>query len=317
MVAFARGGFRPRGVSPRAAALSALLALEAAIGPATAARAGVPPDGAGCGDTAPGCRVELGSYHVEAPPWREGDPARPVLVHLHGSSGSGTGVLEQRSLVAPALARGYAVVAPEGMPRPGRVGGHWAYGGRRSPARDELAFLREVLDDAAPRFHLDRGRVLLSGFSAGAALVWKVACEAPGEFAAFAPVAGGFGRTVPATCKGPVRLLDTHGWRDDAVPVEGWPGRTGLEPGDVFVGMDFWRRVNRCVDEHADRFATDERFWMRAWRVGCAPETALELVLHPGGHEVPEGWTTLALDWFESVVLTGRHRLGSGAVGPG
>ena len=56
----------------------------------------------------------------------------------------------------------------------------------------------------------------------------------------------------------------------------------------------------------ADRFATDTVFWRRAWDQ-CASGTALALVLHPGGHEVPAGWA--ALDWFEAVVSSHQqHR---------
>ena len=253
-----------------------------------------------CGGPEQSCAVPLGTYHATAPAWQPGEPELPVLLHLHGSSRSGDDVLEDRELVEPALRRGYAVIAPDGMERPGRSGRSWSYG-NRPPIRDEVAFLRQVLADAARRFHLDQERVLLSGFSAGGAMVWRVACTVPEAFAAYAPVAGGFGRNRPPSCVGPVRLLHTHGWRDDAVPLEGWPGRNDPSPDDIFAGMDLWRRVDRCPDEHASRFASDERFWRRAWS-GCAYGAALELVLHPGGHEVPEGWTDLALDWFETVV---------------
>ena len=72
------------------------------------------------------------------------------------------------------------------------------------------------------RFHLDRSRVFVTGFSMGAGLVWQLACRDPGGFAAYGPIAGGFWHGRPTSCAGPVRLLLTHGWRDDAVPIEGW-----------------------------------------------------------------------------------------------
>ena len=139
------------------------------------------------------------------------------------------------ALVEPMLARGYVVIAPTGLTRPGRTGGSWSFG-TRPPLRDELAFVREVLTDAEARFHIDRGRVLLTGFSVGGSLVWYLACAAPRDFAAFAPVAGGFWQPLPETCAGPVKLLHTHGWRDRTVPLEGRPLRPGLEQGDIFAG---------------------------------------------------------------------------------
>ena len=252
-----------------------------------------------CGAADRACAVPLGTYRVAAPPWREGDPPRPVVMHFHGFGQSGADVLQDQAVVEPIVARGYVLLAPDGLVPPGRSGGSWSFGAR-PPQRDELAFVRQVLADAVPRFHLDRARVLASGFSIGGSLTWYLACRAPDAFAAFAPVAGGFWQPLPTGCAGPVRLLHTHGWRDQTVPLEGRPLRPGLEQGDIFAGLQVWRRANGCTGLMADRFATDGDHWRRAWD-RCAPGTALELVLHPGGHEVPPGWADLALDWFESV----------------
>ena len=83
-----------------------------------------------------------------------------------------------------------------------------------------------------------------------------------------------------------------------------WRGvrcRPGLEQGDIFEGLQLWRRENGCTGLRADVFATDAAFWRRAW-TACVPGSALELALHPGDHEVPNGWADMALDWFEAVV---------------
>jgi polyhydroxybutyrate depolymerase len=85
------------------------------------------------------------------------------------------------------------------------------------------------------------------------------------------------------------------------VPIEGWEQEPNLVEGGAFADAQLWRRVNGCPDAHADSYAAVGRFWRRSW-TECAPGTALELVLHPGAHGVPDGWATLALDWFEAVV---------------
>lgn len=261
----------------------------------------VPLQAVECGGPQAACIVASGgAYHAAAAPWRDGAAARPAVIHFHGAGGSGAAVVTNSDLADPIVARGYVLLAPTGLTRPGRSGGSWSFG-VRPPLRDELAFVREVLADAGPRFHLDRDRVLVTGFSVGGSLAWYLACQAPGEFAAFAPVAGGFWRPHPTECAGPVRLLHTHGWRDQTVPLEGRPLRPGLVQGDIFAGLEIWRGVNGCAGLRADRFTTDASFWRRVWD-RCAAGTALELVLHPGGHEVPPGWAEMALDWFEAVV---------------
>ena len=256
--------------------------------------------GEDCGAPATPCSVASGIYFAATPPWHEGDPLRPAVLFLHGAGGSGASAIADPVLAGPIVARGYVLLAPNGSARPDRDGAYWSLGAR-PPVRDEDGFLEQILADAAPRFHLDRSRVFVTGFSMGAGLVWQLACRNPAAFAAYGPIAGGFWNGSPTACAGPVRLLLTHGWRDDAVPIEGWEHKPGLVEGGAFDGAQLWRRVNGCPDAHAGNYAAVGGFWLRSW-TGCAPGSALTLVLHPGGHEVPEGWAAMALDWFEAVV---------------
>ncbi len=281
----------PRRSSSTAALMSLFAILVLAGSPAAA-----------CGGADEPCAVALGGYHVAAPPMRPGEPTRPVVVHFHGFGSLGADVVKDRALVDPFVARGYVVIAPNGLGRPGRPGGGWSFRPEGPKARDELAFVRQVLDDAGTRFHIDRDRVLLTGFSIGGSLVWYLACAAPADFAAYAPVAGGFWRPHPTTCAGPVRMLHTHGWRDQTVPLEGRPlGGGAIRQGDIFEALQTWRQVNGCTGVRADEFSTDATFWRRRW-TRCMPGSALELVLHPDPHGIPEGWPILALDWFEAQV---------------
>lgn len=253
---------------------------------------------AACGGPGDPCPVADGEYYIAAPDLESGDAPRGVVLFLHGAGRSGEDVVSDPDLAGPIITRGYVLVAPSGLPRDGRDGRFWSLGSR-PPVRDEAAFLDAVLADAGPRFHLDRGRVLVAGFSLGAGLVWQLACHEPDAFAAYAPVAGAFWRGQPASCAGPVRMLLTHGWRDDAVPLEGEDHGHGVESA-AFDGADLWRRVNGCSDPHAATYAEVGPFWQRSW-TDCAAGSALTFVLDPDGHEVPAGWADMALDWFESV----------------
>lgn len=280
--------------SPRAsirapfATVAALALLAALAGPASA----------GCAGAAGACAVAGGAYHV-ALPEGAGGPV-PALVFLHGWGGSGEGVMRM-GIAEAAVARGYAVIAPDGLPRgEGRGGGTWSFHPERPAARDEAAFLRAVVADASARHGVDAARVILAGFSIGGSMASYVACASPADFAAYAPVGGGFWRPHPEGCAGSVRLLHTHGWRDGTVPLEGRPLGSGFVQGDVFAAFEIWREANGCKGLRADRFETEGAFWRRAWD-RCAPGSALELALFDGGHAVPEGWTDMVLDWFEGL----------------
>ena len=254
-----------------------------------------------CGAPDVPCKVALGTYNIVLPENPAGTSV-PLLLHFHGAGGTGAGVIRNKGMMGPILKRGYAVIAPNGLGREGRGGGFWSFIPGRPKLRDELAFTRQVLEDAVSRFSLDRGRVLLSGFSIGGSLTWYLACQAPSEFAAYAPVAGGFWRPHPTDCAGPIKMLHTHGWRDSTVPLEGRPIWGGvIHQGDIFQGLQLWRAENGCNAGRPDRFITKGAFWRRIW-TSCDPGTALQMAMHAGSHGVPRGWSTMAIDWFETVV---------------
>jgi polyhydroxybutyrate depolymerase len=254
-----------------------------------------------CGGPDAACAVALGDYNIVLPEKSNKAPV-PVVVHFHGAGGTGAGVTRNRGMMKPFLDRGYAVIAPNGLGREGRKGGFWSFIPGRPKLRDELAFTRQVLDDAVAKFGIDRDRVLLTGFSIGGSLTWYLACQAPTDFAAYAPVAGGFWRPHPTDCAGPIKMLHTHGWVDSTVPLEGRPIWGGvIHQGDIFQGLQLWRAENGCNAGRPDKFSTKGRFWRRTW-TSCDPGTALQMAMHAGGHGVPKGWSTMALDWFEQVV---------------
>lgn len=258
---------------------------------------------AGCGSDPDACRIDGGTYNIMLP---KGD-VKGSIAFLHGFGGSGMGTLNNKVWVPVALERGYAVIAPDGMPREGRSGRRWSFHPDWPAQRDDIAFLMDVRDDAAVRFDLDADNMLLGGFSIGGSMTSYLACAEPEAFAAYLPVAGSFWRPHPEVCSGAVHLLHTHGWTDTTVPLEGRVVRGGdindpgaFVQGDVFYAMNVWRLANDCVQIRADKFVTKGDFMRRSWH-RCAPDTALELAIFPGGHRVPQGWAEMALDWVETL----------------
>jgi len=114
---------------------------------------------AGCADDSDTpCSVPLGDYHIMLP---DGVDTPPALLFLHGAGGNGKQAMRMKT----ALNRGYAVIGPDGLKRPNsRFGPGWSFHPARPQQRDEIAFMREILADAAARHGIDRDRVLLAGF---------------------------------------------------------------------------------------------------------------------------------------------------------
>ena len=244
------------------------------------------------------CRLADGTYHILLP---DGVDTPPAVMFLHGYAANGLAMLRNPRVADALLARGYAVIAPNGRDSDGSDGGQWSFLPGVPEDRDERAFLESVREDATQRFGLDPARVYLGGFSIGGSMASYIACASPNSFPAFLPVAGSFWRPHPDECAGPVRLLHTHGWTDGTVPLEGRPLDGGrILQGDVFQAMMLWREANGCDGLRATEFDTSGAFWRRGW-TECTPGSALELALHTGGHMVPEGWADMAVDWLDTL----------------
>lgn len=259
---------------------------------------------AACSETTP-CALEEGEYYIALP--ERSDTPPPAILYIHGYGGSAEGALDNETMMQPFLDRGYAVIAPQGLPFPGGTINGWSFHPDVTQRRDEVAFIQAVRDDAISRHELDPEQMVLTGFSIGGSMTSYLACQAPEAFSAYAPLGGNFWRPHPDACAGPVRLLHTHGWRDGTVPLEGRNVRggaigdpEGFSQGDVFHAMEIWRETNGCIYGKADSFETEGPFWIRKWE-RCDEGSALEFALFPGGHIVPEGWADLMLNWYEGL----------------
>jgi polyhydroxybutyrate depolymerase len=170
-----------------------------------------------CG-TGGDCLVDDGrSYRIRMPETGAGETVGAIFF-AHGFRGSAAGVMRNKSLGRMADRLGVALIALD-------AGGEdWALPGAPHPGegRDELTYVDNVIADASARFAIDKDRLVASGFSAGAMLVWTLACARGDRFAGFVPIAGTFWAPVPESCPGPVSsVIHIHGDADKTVPLLG------------------------------------------------------------------------------------------------
>ena len=248
------------------------------------------------------CEADGRPYHLAVP---EGEGPFPLVVFLHGAFATGEAMVNNGELRRLVEVHGFALAAPTSgtMQIRGRQLTNWEVrDGRPSSieggfAADD-AFVRAVARNAASNHAISA--TYLSGFSRGSSLVWDMACHDPSGFDAFISVAGGFWHPMAQDCAAPVHLLHVHGWRDRTVPLEGRLLRGGaLRQGDIFAGLDTWRRKNGCLNHRADAFETGE--WWRRWWTECTSARALQLALHPGSHGIPKGFADLMADWVAKL----------------
>ncbi len=241
-------------------------------------------------DLARPCRVLHSSYVAVTPPGWDG--ARPLMpaVWLHGYEQNATQVLANTALVDVFRRAGLLLIVPNGGQ------GHWAVPGVPNgggTARDDVAFIASVLDDAARRYPLDRARATVLGFSLGASMVYTLACAEPRLFHRHVAFAGSFWTPLPKACAaGDLQLLHIHGTDDQVMPLSGRPIGPTASQGNVLAGLAFWRRAQTCGIPTPSASAIAA---FTCQTSTCAGASAITYCSHPGGHDAEPAWVAWAL----------------------
>ena len=257
----------------RIAALAGLLAL-AAGGPAVACGGG--------GGTEPilgPCAIESGphagrSYHLRVPDGWDGEAPLAVLLHFHGWGRQGDLIVRHDRIAGATAPAGVLLVAPDGLGR------SWRFRTEGSP---DVAFADAVLAEVAANWPVDGARVMVSGYSWGALMAWRFACEAEAPLAALLSVAGALpaGTACP---RAPSAVHATYGTDDRVLPFPYGPG------GDVTGPAFFWRERLGCGA------AAAPREWRAvSWLTHTRHEWECDggrvaLDVHPASHLIPRGW---------------------------
>lgn len=174
--------------------------------------------------------IRLGdrSYRIELPANPKG---APLILALHGGGGDPDQFASASGLGRAATRAGFAVVFPAGTGRRGdrllTWNGGYCCGSAARRGVDDLAFLTDVIRDAATRFGVDGTGVYLAGMSNGAIMAETFAARNPGLVRAVAGVAGTMD-TQRTRVKGQVPALIIHGTADSMVPYEGGQGDTSI-----------------------------------------------------------------------------------------
>ncbi|WP_342361457.1 alpha/beta hydrolase family esterase [Terrarubrum flagellatum] len=240
------------------------------------------------------CAVEGGFYLVKPPSGWDGKSPLPAVMYFHGYRESADDTMKNKDLVDRMDRLGVLLIAVHGE------GQTWSFPGSPAQNRDELNYVRAVLDDVEKRFPIDPKRFIASGFSQGASMVWYVACYIPLRFAGFAPISGAFWRPQPTRCPaGPVNFLHVHGSNDHTVPMEGRELRGGAyRQGNVREGLKRFLSANVCLADPVVQIGGG--LGCEVWKK-CESGREIDLCLHPGGHDFDPRFVEDAVRWIDAI----------------
>ena len=193
-------------------------------------------------------------YLLFVPALRPLQPRRvPLVVFLHGMGATATWADDETGWSWLAAREGFALAIPQALPPKPEQPPKFLTNPPRwqdSTGTEDLAFLAAVMDAAAARAGADPRRVLVSGFSNGAAMAFRLAAELAERIAAVAPVAGHCALPDPRPTR-PVPTLYVVGSADPLIPLRGgevrnpWQHRYVRRP-PVVETLEKWARAIGC-----------------------------------------------------------------------
>lgn len=254
---------------------------------------------------------------VRVPPSYDKTRPAPLLIVLHGYTGSGSGQEAYFGLQHEAERRGFVTAYPDGT-KDGRGDRFWnatdaCCNFDRSDI-DDVGYLDGLITAIEAAVTVDPRRIYVAGHSNGGFMSYRFACTHADRVAAIVSLAGATFATSP-DCRpsAPVGVLQIHGTADDTIAFTG-----GSIEGNAYPGAEesatTWARYDGCaaaessVDQRVDIDADlndagqPAETTVKRW-TGCKPGGAVELWTIPGGSHVPaisNAFGVALLDFLEA-----------------
>jgi polyhydroxybutyrate depolymerase len=227
------------------------------------------------------------TYVLHIPSAYDPSLATPLVLIFHGFGLNAEEMIRITGFNAQADLSGFVAVYPNGTGRKPSWNGGDCCGEAAAAKVDDVGFVRALIEDLSKSVNVDHKRIYAAGFSNGAMMAYRLACELSDQVAAIAPVGA---TQAVQTCQAgrPVSVLHFHGTNDQLNPYEGGYGPGGVVSfAPVKDTIQFWVKQNGCPVQAQAKEAgniVNERY------SPCAQDTAVELyTIVGGGHAWPGG----------------------------
>ncbi len=175
-------------------------------------------------------------------------PGAPLVLVLHGYTGSASGSLSTYGMNAVADANGFAVCYPQGTADASGTN-FWNvdFPGEQV---DDVGFLTNLAIDLGTTYDLDAGCTYVCGMSNGGMMSYYLGCERPDVFSSFASVTGTITSNFLQSCLPNITVpfMQIHGTADIVVPYNG--GSSAAATFGEFLPVEFimrkWAQANSC-----------------------------------------------------------------------
>ena len=263
------------------------------------------------------------TYAVHVPPGLPPSAPAPLVFAFHGGGQTATAFEGFAHLQAKSDSSGFILVEPEGTPAlPGTSPGTldvWNAGNCCELAAqvndnvDDVGFVAAMLASLEGELCVDAKRVFATGFSNGAMLAHRLACQLSDRIAAIAAVSGGMGNRnldvtpvqtlFPCSPGRPVSVLHIHGTQDACYPFDGgYVPLSAITAEPVMTTVTDWAGRNGCSSGPPSTVLTAGIATCQQYPCPEAGEVEL-CTIDGGGHYWPGGD-----DWTASEVVCGLNQ---------
>jgi polyhydroxybutyrate depolymerase len=256
--------------------------------------------------------VEARPVDVIVPDGLSDDPA-PLVVVLHGYSGTADVQQQYFRFQDEAANRGAILAYPDGTPDR-RDLQFWnatdACCNFFGADVDDVAYLSAVVDHVRSLHAVDPQRIYLAGHSNGGFMSYRLACDRADLFAAVVSLAGAtFGDPDDCTPSEPVSVAQVHGTLDEVIAYDGGD-IIGNEYPSAATTAATWAGYNDCdtaIEPGAGSLDLDSELTGAETTVarfgGCTATGAVELWTIADGRHIPklgDGFAAAVFDFFDA-----------------
>lgn len=236
----------------------------------------------------------------------------PLIVSLHGYTGSGEGHDRRWGIGALADRYGFLAIAPDGAEEEGGDGNRFwnasdACCNFYQSEIDDSGYVRRIIDEVKARYSVDESRVYVIGHSNGGFMSYRMAYEHSGVVAAIVSLAGASHLEQRDPPPNPVHVLQIHGTDDATISYRGGEINQIRYPG-AMGSVSRWAEYNGCDMSRASREMRDldaslpgHETGVMKMNTGCRDGGSAELwTISDGAHSpvYSDTWGEQIVEWL-------------------
>lgn len=188
------------------------------------------------------------SYILHVPPGYDSSQPVALVLAFHGITLDAGEMMRISGFNHQSDEEGFLVAYPNASGSQMSWNGGHCCGEAAKNNVDDVGFVRAVIAEITAAYNIDPKRIYATGFSNGAILVYRLACEMADQIAAIGPVSATQALEDKQACRPsrPVAVIHFHGTADEPNPYNGGVSPGGVQFISVNDAISFWINANGC-----------------------------------------------------------------------